>query len=244
MAIIDLSLPNASDSSSWNNSAQNSQNFNDSYGYSWSNSSSQSYTDGTSATNRNKQFMNEANKIAQSNTAAEMAFNAYEAQKNRDWQEMMSNTAYQRAIKDMQAAGLNPILAAANGGATTPSGGMASTSAAQTFMANAIADSWSSSQSSSGSENRSHGEGYGSGWSSGGSQSISNIAEQVESGIGALANAWNSITDTNTGKKVQQTVNNAVDKVKDTLGNYTSGIDKVKDWMNNHSGLFTGALTK
>jgi hypothetical protein len=44
------------------------------------------------------------------------------AQNQMDFQREMSNTAYQRAVKDMQAAGLNPMLAYSQGGASSPVG--------------------------------------------------------------------------------------------------------------------------
>lgn len=53
------------------------------------------------------------------------AFNAAEAQKDRDFQERMSNTALSRKMADAENAGLNPIFALNAEGAQTPSGSQA-----------------------------------------------------------------------------------------------------------------------
>lgn len=70
---------------------------------------------GQSEANRNnRDIANQAN-----------AFNAAQTKEQMAFQERMSNTAHQRQIKDLEAAGLNPLLSATSG-AASPSGASAS----------------------------------------------------------------------------------------------------------------------
>lgn len=100
------------------------------YGYSGSTGSSV-YRNGTNDPYSALMYMQDnANALNIAMNEYNNQFAADQAKLQRDWSTEMSNTAHQREVKDLQAAGLNPILSA-NAGAAVSSGASAGASGFQ-----------------------------------------------------------------------------------------------------------------
>lgn len=82
----------------------------------------------TLATALNQYNQYKANQINLANIASARQYNSNEAALERSWAREMRQTAYQDTVKDLQAAGLNPILAASRGATELGTGASASAS--------------------------------------------------------------------------------------------------------------------
>lgn len=71
---------------------------------------------------QNMPSWNEYKTFALKTQADNNAWSAQQAQKQMDFQAQMSNTAHQREVADLKAAGLNPVLSTGGSGASAPSG--------------------------------------------------------------------------------------------------------------------------
>lgn len=160
-------------------------------------------TFGGGAQSRNNEnylkLMEMQNEYNTNSAAKAMKFNREMAERQMAFQQYNADTTYQRAVKDLKAAGLNPVLAALNG-APSPNGA----SAQGVAMSSASA-------------------GYDDGYNG-----ISSIVGQLISNLPMLsiASAVNGLLPqvkrflTDTTKNVGETVKNVSDVVDSTINNF------------------------
>lgn len=228
---------NWGEGSSWEDSYSMGENWSNS----WSDAENSSWnrTFGREASAADIYRAEEANKEQQEMWAMQAMYNAHEAEKSRQYQSYMSNTAYQRAVKDLLAAGLNPILAVGNIGASTPVGATASSGLASSHKASTYAESqggsygYSKSESSSYGYNKSESHGgskhssYGQNWGS-----SSNTSYNSSYGY-EMSKTSNNIAEV--GKKTIQSLTD-VYKGGTAASLYNSMYNKIKGTHDHESG--------
>lgn len=205
-------------------------------GGSVSNSRSYSATYGTEASKRAAAAANTANTAANAAWQKAADYNAEEAAKQRAWLEYMANTTYQRTVKDMIKAGINPVLAANMGlsADSVSSGAQATMGNPMSYMANTYADSNSASES------------HGSSWNEA-SNGIALLAEALK----GLAQGMNSALDINIALNgIDQIFNDNVETGDGkTVGEHAangefkkSGWEIIKETLSNPKELLENTL--
>lgn len=158
--------------------------------------------------NYNTQAANKANAYNSAMWENTANYNAMEAEKNRQFQQEMSNTAYQRQIADLKAAGLNPILAAWGGGASTPNGASGSTGSISAATASSGLNSGQSANVG----------GY-----TGILENTSNQLALLGAAATLIKDLWNNPTTSNAKDALKETSTTLVNKVKELFKNKKTG---------------------
>lgn len=181
---------------------------------------SYSNTAGHEATSSSNLQAQTANNTAMNAWREAAEFNAREAAIQREWQEKMSNTVYQRSVADMKKAGINPILAAGMGlgTASVGSGATASVSNPEVFMGQSFAEQNSAMTSQS----------HGSSWNnseSGLATGLQAMGDAIKAGLQSLSSA--KLFDIQVGS------NTTGDVVKDVKKGVETTYNTISKWWNN-----------
>lgn len=193
-------------------------------------SNSFSNTAGREATASSNWQASTANNTAMNAWRDAATFNAEQARIQREWEEKMANSVYQRTVADMKKAGINPILAAGMGlgTASVGSGASASVSNPQTFMGQSFAEQNSAMTS----------ESHGTSWNnseSGLAQGLAQMGEAIQAGLNTLSNAKLldiTIGGTTTGEIVHD-VSSGIGKFANKLSNwFKSKQEGIKQYQN------------
>ena len=193
------------------------------------------------ANNFTQQMWNQAAAYNTSMFERQMEFNEKQAAINREFQKIMDATKYQRAVRDMEKAGLNPILAVTGGGvsAGTAGGSTASISAPSMSGASGISASGGVLSGISASEGNFTGQ----------MEYMSGILGLISAAIGGFSSAFSNLGSlgdlgealgkglveafgSNTKDKDYKTMNDygkdLADKIRDSLGFNESRQDTIR----------------
>ena len=200
--------------------------------------------------------------MLQSQADLNNSWSAEQAQKQMDFQERMSNTAHQREIADLKAAGLNPVLSARLGGASTPSGASATADGsilnAMVQMFDKMLDQQFVSAVAA-ARSAGSGSGSGSGYSGDSTGALTN-SEQASlfnlftgkgkvnaESIGALEKVINNAVNTGKGlvdKYVSPVWNSIKDSTKTAINFWKDPVGNIKAAINKNSGSATKTVGK
>lgn len=164
----------------------------------------------------------------QASADKQMAFQDASVQKQMDFQQAMANTVYQRAVQDLKAAGLSPLLAYSNLQTSAPSGASASGASASgsTASGSSAAGALPSGSSARGiSASGSLASAFKGNYSSAKQADLKAFSEAISNivfGVASAREAAKALDESGAGKSIMSAVSSVKDSVVNSLKKFAS----------------------